>query len=321
MFYLKETSYTFDINEYNFIKSIPADENEYTNDFYDISMEDYISKALPYFKDSHEGKNLKEGYVPETFFLLINDDRIIGQVRIRHYLTKELAETSGHIGYYIAPEFRGKGFGKNCLRLAITYAYQFVKEDEIYLRALKTNTASIKVQLANGGKIHHEDEKHTYVRIIKQPVSHEFAMQIALDEAYNGIGNGDGGPFGSVITKGNRIIGRGHNRVLKKGDPTCHGEMEAIRDACRNLKTHDLTGCELYTTAEPCPMCLGGILWSNISKVYYGCTVDDTNEIGFRDGKFYDFLKGDKNLLDLENFHRNDCLSLFKEYEKRKHLY
>ena len=97
--------------------------------------------------------------------------------------------------------------------------------------------------------------------------------------------------------------------------------MEAIRDACRNLKTHDLSGCELYTTAEPCPMCLGGILWSNISKVYFGCTVDDTNEIGFRDGKFYDFLKGDKNLLDLENFHRKDCLDLFKEYEKRKRLY
>lgn len=107
-------------------------------------------------------------------------------------------------------------------------------------------------------------------------------MQLAIDEARQGIAAGDGGPFGSVIVKNGEIVGRGHNRVIAKNDPTCHGEMEAIRAACRNLNTYDLTGCELYTTAEPCPMCLGAILWSNISAVYYGCTRQDSAAIGFR---------------------------------------
>ena len=173
MFYLKEMSYSFDMAEYNFIKSIPADENGYTNDFYNISMEEFVSKALPYFKDSHNGTNLKDGYVPETFFLMINDGTIIGQVRIRHYLTEELKKGAGHIGYYIAPQYRGKGFGKSCLRLAITYAYQFVKEDVIYLRLQKSNEASLKVQLANGAVIDHEDENHIYTRITKQPTCTE----------------------------------------------------------------------------------------------------------------------------------------------------
>ena len=81
-------------------------------------------------------------------------------------------------------------------------------------------------------------------------------MEAALQEAYEGIEKNHGGPFGAVVVKNGKIVGRGHNRVLYKKDPTCHGEMEAIRDACKNLETHDLTGCQLYTTAEPCPMCL-----------------------------------------------------------------
>ena len=96
-------------------------------------------------------------------------------------------------------------------------------------------------------------------------------LEAALQEAYEGIEKNHGGPFGAVVVKNGKIVGRGHNRVLYKKDPTCHGEMEAIRDACKNLGTHDLTGCQLYTTAEPCPMCLGGILWSNIQEVYFGC--------------------------------------------------
>lgn len=139
-------------------------------------------------------------------------------------------------------------------------------------------------------------------------------MREALREAYTGIRAGDGGPFGSVIVKDGRIVGRGHNRVLIHRDPTCHGEMEAIRDACKALGTHDLTGCELYTTAEPCPMCLGGILWANISRVYYGCNRSDTDEIGFRDDKFYQFLQGDAKLLEQSECERESCLELFREY-------
>ena len=139
-------------------------------------------------------------------------------------------------------------------------------------------------------------------------------MQAAIDEAYQGIEAGDGGPFGSVVVKGGEIVGRGHNRVLANSDPTCHGEMEAIRDACRNLGTHDLSGCELYTTAEPCPMCLGAILWSNISAAYYGCTRQDSAEIGFRDDAFYRQLSGEEETVDVQEFDRDACRELFDDY-------
>lgn len=141
-------------------------------------------------------------------------------------------------------------------------------------------------------------------------------MKEALEEAYIGIENKDGGPFGSVVVKDGQVVGRGHNRVLLKKDPTCHGEMEAIRDACKNLNTHDLSECELYTTAEPCPMCLGGVLWANIKKVYYGCNRVDTAEIGFRDDMFYGYLQGKKEILTLKEFQREECLELFEAYSK-----
>ena len=144
-------------------------------------------------------------------------------------------------------------------------------------------------------------------------------MEEALKEAYDGILNNHGGPFGSVVVKDGMIVGRGHNRVLINEDPTCHGEMEAIRDACHKLGTHDLSGCELYTTAEPCPMCLGGILWANISKVYYGCTVTDTDEIGFRDDRFYKYFSGETNILSLEEQGHSECKCLFGDYKKMKH--
>ena len=141
-------------------------------------------------------------------------------------------------------------------------------------------------------------------------------MQEAIQEAYEGIRNKEGGPFGTVIVRDGVIVGRGHNRVLKKQDPTCHGEMEAIRDACRNLGNHDLSGCVLYTTAAPCPMCLGGILWANIDQVYYGCTVEDSDAVGFRDERFFGFLKGeDKTILTMEESSREACLQLFRDYQ------
>ena len=139
-------------------------------------------------------------------------------------------------------------------------------------------------------------------------------MEEALKEAYTGIEHGHGGPFGSVVVKDGTIVGRGHNRVIYKKDPTCHGEMEAIRDACHNLNTHDLSGCELYTTAEPCPMCLGAILWANIKTVHYGCNRMDTDAIGFRDDIFYEYLNGKTELLEMSELSREDCLLLFERY-------
>lgn len=139
-------------------------------------------------------------------------------------------------------------------------------------------------------------------------------MREALKEAREGIANGEGGPFGAVVVRDGVIVGRGHNRVLARRDPTCHGEMEAIRDACARLGTHDLSGCEIHTTAEPCPMCLGAILWANIGVVRYGCSRRDTAGIGFRDDAFYDHLAGRGNLLVMEEEDREACLELFREY-------
>lgn len=140
------------------------------------------------------------------------------------------------------------------------------------------------------------------------------AMKEAISEAYDGINNGDGGPFGSVIVKDGKIVGRGHNRVVKNQDPTCHGEIEAIHDACKNLGTFDLSGCTLYTTSEPCPMCLGAILWANIDRLFQGCNISDAEKIGFRDSKFYDFLRGKPGLLTTTELSRDACLKLFEDY-------
>lgn len=140
-------------------------------------------------------------------------------------------------------------------------------------------------------------------------------MKIAIEEARTGIMNGHGGPFGTVIVKDNVIVGRGHNRVLANNDPTCHGEVAAIRDACNKLQTYNLEGCELYTTGEPCHMCLCACMWANISKVYYGCTIKDNDSIGFRDDKFDQIFGGREKLQNyLINIDRKECLELFEDY-------
>ena len=145
-------------------------------------------------------------------------------------------------------------------------------------------------------------------------------MQAAIDEAMEGITLHHGGPFGSVIVKDGQIVGQGHNRVLIDNDPTCHGEVSAIRDACANLGTYDLTGCELYTTGEPCPMCLYACLWANIEKVYYGCTIEDNALIGFRDEAFDSLAGGREQLADyLVCIDRDACLQLFGVYSDMEH--
>lgn len=142
-------------------------------------------------------------------------------------------------------------------------------------------------------------------------------MNIAIEEARIGIKKGHGGPFGSVIVKDNVVIAKGHNHVIKNNDPTCHGEVDAIKKACKKLKTFDLSGCELYTTGEPCPMCLCACMWANIGVVYYGCTIKDNEMIGFRDKKFYNLLHidTDKLKIKINQLDRDECLKLFKEYK------
>ena len=138
-------------------------------------------------------------------------------------------------------------------------------------------------------------------------------MFLAIEEAKKGISKNDGGPFGAVIVKDNKVVGKGHNRVVLNYDPTCHGEMEAIRDASKNLGTFDLSGCVIYTTGYPCPMCMGAILWANIDKFYYGCNVCDTNKIGFRDEIFYNRSEEEKIKFE-EELDRDECLKLYDEY-------
>ena len=143
-------------------------------------------------------------------------------------------------------------------------------------------------------------------------------MKIAKENADIGISKNEGGPFGAVIVdkKGN-IISNGNNKVLLEKDPTAHAEITAIREACKKLNTYDLSDYILYTSCEPCPMCLSAIIWANIKEVYYGCTKEDAAEIGFRDEDIYDFIKGkNKALLNLKQMDREECIKTFEQYKK-----
>lgn len=145
-------------------------------------------------------------------------------------------------------------------------------------------------------------------------------MKIAKENAEKGIENKEGGPFGAVITdKDGNIIANGNNKVLKNNDPTAHAEVVAIREACKKLKTYDLSNYILYTSCEPCPMCLSAIIWANIKEVYYGCTKEDAGKIGFRDDIIYDYLKGNnKDLIHLTHLDRDECIKTFEKYKKEK---
>ena len=138
-------------------------------------------------------------------------------------------------------------------------------------------------------------------------------MEIAIEEARNGIHNLDGGPFGAVIVKDGEVVATGHNHVVADNDPTAHGEIVAIRNACKKLNTFDLSGCEIYTTGCPCPMCFCAILWANIDKVYYGCNTTDTEIIGFRDKDFEESIPYRK-LEICQEVDRDECLKLYEEY-------
>lgn len=145
-------------------------------------------------------------------------------------------------------------------------------------------------------------------------------MKLAIKEAKQGIKEGHGGPFGAVIVRDGVVIGQGHNHVVANNDPTCHGEIDAIRNACKNINSFDLSGCDIYTTGEPCPMCLSAILWSNINNIYYACTIKDNDDIGFRDDIFYKKLdiSTEKMKDHIICVDRAEGLKLFNKYKKIK---
>ena len=143
-------------------------------------------------------------------------------------------------------------------------------------------------------------------------------MRMALEEAFLAEQCGEM-PIGAVVVRGGIVIGKGHNLRNELHDPTLHAEIVAIREACKKLNTYDLSKCILYTSCEPCPMCLSAIIWANIKTVYYGCTKEDAGEIGFRDDIIYDYLKGkNTKLINLKQLDRLDCIKTMEEYKNTK---
>ena len=137
-------------------------------------------------------------------------------------------------------------------------------------------------------------------------------MRAAVREAFKGVQHGHGGPFGAVITLKGRVVSRAHNEVLKLNDPTAHAEIQAIRKASKRLGRFNLSDCVIYSTCEPCPMCLAAIHWSRMKRLYYGCTRKDAERIGFDDNKFY---KNKNGLVRASQIKRQECLKPFKAWD------
>ena len=143
-------------------------------------------------------------------------------------------------------------------------------------------------------------------------------MSRAIELSIESVNKG-GGPFGCVITKNDKIISEGRNKVTLNNDPTAHGEIVAIREACKNLKVFNLNGCELYSTCEPCPMCLSAIYWAHIDKIYYANTRHDAQKIDFDDSLIYsEFQKNiEKRKIPMIQIMRSEALKAFELWDKK----
>jgi guanine deaminase len=144
-------------------------------------------------------------------------------------------------------------------------------------------------------------------------------MLRAIELANNGMNSNDGGPFGCVIVKNGEIIGEGNNNVTGSNDPTAHAEIVAIRNACKNLNSFQLDDCEIYTSCEPCPMCLGAIYWARPSKLFYACTRADAANIGFDDDFIYKELNlsMEKRSISMVQILQTKGLEVFKNWMKK----
>ncbi len=144
-------------------------------------------------------------------------------------------------------------------------------------------------------------------------------MRAAIEEGRKGMTANEGGPFGAVIVKDGKIVGRGHNQVLMLKDPTAHAEVMAIRDACKALEDFQITDCELYTSCEPCPMCLGAIYWARPKAVYFACTRADAAAIEFDDDFIYQQvpLPTAERSIPFKELLREEALGLFKQWSEK----
>lgn len=154
---------------------------------------------------------------------------------------------------------------------------------------------------------------------LKEFMSHETFMREAIKEAEAGMRHGRGGPFGCVIVRRGEIIARGNNRVTSTNDPTAHAEITAIREACAKLQTFQLSDCELYTSCEPCPMCLAAVYWARIAKLFYANTRADAAAIGFDDDFLYQQipLPIEKRALPMQPLLRDEALKTFREWQAK----
>ena len=143
-------------------------------------------------------------------------------------------------------------------------------------------------------------------------------MQMAIDLSIANIDEG-GGPFGAVIVRGGQLIAAGANRVVPNNDPTAHAEVVAIRNACKELKTFDLSGCTVYTSCEPCPMCLSALYWAGIKRICYANTKRDAAAIDFDDSFIYDQLRldYDRRSIHCEHFMRDEALAAFRKWDAK----
>jgi len=145
-------------------------------------------------------------------------------------------------------------------------------------------------------------------------------MRRAIALGLENVRTGGGGPFAAVVVKDGRIVADGVNRVTTTNDPTAHAEVVAIRAACHTLGVFQLTGCDLYTTCEPCPMCLGAIYWARPTRVYYACLASDAAAVGFDDAFIYDELKlaHNERRLPMEQLLREESLEIFSLWKRQE---
>jgi guanine deaminase len=150
-------------------------------------------------------------------------------------------------------------------------------------------------------------------------MSQEIFMREAIKEAEAGLRSGRGGPFGCVVVRQGKIVARGNNRVTSTNDPTAHAEVTAIREACTALQTFSLEDCELYTSCEPCPMCLAAIYWARIPRIFYGNTRADAAAIGFDDDFIYQQipLPPERRAIDMKPLLRDEALAAFQEWSSK----
>ena len=144
-------------------------------------------------------------------------------------------------------------------------------------------------------------------------------MQEAIALSKEGMDKNEGGPFGCVIVKDDKIVGRGNNKVTSTNDPTAHAEVVAIRDACKNLGYFQLDDCEVYTSCEPCPMCLGAIYWARPKAIYFANSREDAAEAGFDDSMIYDEMKAgiDERKIPIQTLGREEAIKVFDEWKSK----